>query len=35
MIEFWNNRYKDTDYAYGIQPNEFLKNTVLNFFLNI
>jgi len=30
MIEFWNNRYKDTDYAYGIQPNEFLKNTVLN-----
>jgi hypothetical protein len=22
---FWNTRYKETEYAYGTEPNEFLK----------
>ena len=26
MVEFWNERYKESDYAYGERPNEFFKN---------
>ncbi len=25
MIEFWNERYKEDEYAYGKEPNEYLK----------
>lgn len=25
MKEFWNNRYANEDYSYGIEPNEFFK----------
>lgn len=25
MKEFWNNRYAEADFAYGAEPNEFLK----------
>lgn len=25
MVEFWNERYSQLGYAYGIEPNEFLK----------
>ena len=28
MKEFWNERYAATEYAYGIKPNEFLKETL-------
>lgn len=30
MKEFWNDRYNKTDYAYGTQPNEFLKQQLEN-----
>lgn len=29
MKEFWNERYQNEDYVYGMQPNEYLK-TLLN-----
>lgn len=29
MKEFWNERYQGDEYAYGVQPNDYLK-TVLN-----
>lgn len=25
MKEFWNRRYREKEFAYGIEPNEFLK----------
>lgn len=25
MKEFWNQRYRDDEFAYGVEPNEFLK----------
>ena len=28
MKEFWNNRYAETDFAYGVEPNEFLKENL-------
>ena len=28
MVEFWNERYKTEDYAYGTLPNVFFKETV-------
>ncbi|MCL7763132.1 class I SAM-dependent methyltransferase [Polaribacter sp. Z014] len=28
MKEMWNERYADKEYAYGIKPNEFLKETL-------
>lgn len=30
MKEVWNNRYSDTEYVYGLKPNEFLKEEILN-----
>lgn len=33
MINFWDERYKETEYAYGKEPNEFIKETLDN--LNI
>ena len=30
MNNFWNERYKTNDYAYGIEPNSFLKNQLKN-----
>lgn len=27
-IEFWNNRYKSNDYAYGTEPNTFFKEWI-------
>ena len=30
MNNFWNERYKADDYAYGIEPNKFLKNQLKN-----
>lgn len=30
MNNFWNERYKANDYAYGIEPNSFLKNQLKN-----
>lgn len=30
MNNFWNERYKTIDYAYGIEPNSFLKNQLMN-----
>lgn len=29
--EFWNNRYKTKDYAYGKEPNLFFKTAIQNF----
>jgi len=26
--DFWNNRYKDKEYVYGVQPNEFFKKFI-------
>ena len=31
MNDFWNDRYSNTDYAYGIQPNDFFKKTITKF----
>lgn len=28
MKDFWNIRYGQTEYAYGLQPNEYLKNVL-------
>jgi len=28
MIDFWNNRYEQIDYAYGTRPNQFLKEQI-------
>ncbi|MBA6153993.1 class I SAM-dependent methyltransferase [Gelidibacter maritimus] len=28
MEEFWNNRYKEKEFAYGTHPNVFFKNTI-------
>jgi SAM-dependent methyltransferase len=28
MKEFWNQRYREKEFAYGIEPNEFLKEQV-------
>lgn len=28
MEAFWNNRYKEKEYAYGEEPNEFFKETI-------
>ena len=28
MIEFWNTRYKEKTFAYGVKPNEYLKSVV-------
>ncbi len=28
MTEFWNERFGDKEYAYGIKPNEFYKNQI-------
>jgi SAM-dependent methyltransferase len=30
MNNFWNERYKANDYAYGIEPNSFLKDQLKN-----
>ena len=30
MNNFWNERYKTNNYAYGIEPNSFLKNQLKN-----
>lgn len=30
MNNFWNERYKTNDYAYGIEPNSFLKDQLKN-----
>lgn len=27
-IKFWNNRYKEQGYAYGLEPNDFLKSRI-------
>jgi len=29
MKEFWNNRYSNEEYAYGIQPNKFFRQELL------
>jgi ubiquinone/menaquinone biosynthesis C-methylase UbiE len=31
MKEFWDLRYSEEEYAYGIEPNEFLKHTLQRF----
>ncbi|MDV7186121.1 class I SAM-dependent methyltransferase [Lutibacter sp. TH_r2] len=28
MKEFWDDRYKENEYAYGIEPNKFFKDTL-------
>ncbi len=28
MKEFWNNRYAENEYAYGVEPNQFLKENL-------
>jgi len=28
MIDFWNNRYAEEEYAYGIQPNTFFEDEI-------
>lgn len=33
MVNFWDERYKEAEYAYGKEPNEFIKETLDN--LNI
>jgi SAM-dependent methyltransferase len=30
MIEFWNKRYAETEFAYGTKPNRFFKEQILN-----
>jgi SAM-dependent methyltransferase len=27
-VDFWNTRYKEVEYAYGVEPNEFLKMNI-------
>ncbi|MFY0712649.1 class I SAM-dependent methyltransferase [Seonamhaeicola sp. NFXS20] len=34
MIEMWDNRYSSSSYAYGINPNEFFKDTLNKYQLN-
>jgi ubiquinone/menaquinone biosynthesis C-methylase UbiE len=34
MEEFWNNRYKEKEYAYGEEPNYFFKETIDKLKLN-
>ncbi|AIY14117.1 class I SAM-dependent methyltransferase [Cellulophaga baltica] len=34
MEEFWNNRYKEKEYAYGEKPNAFFKETIEKLKLN-
>ena len=34
MAEMWDNRYSNSDYAYGINPNEFFKETLNEYQLN-
>lgn len=29
MIDFWNERYAEKEYAYGIHPNQFLADSIL------
>lgn len=31
MKEFWDSRYSESDYVYGIEPNKFFKNTLDSF----
>ena len=33
MIDFWNERYKQQEFAYGIEANEFLKEVLGNYKL--
>lgn len=33
MTEHWDKRYSTTEYAYGVEPNEFVKNSLLNLNL--
>ncbi|NOZ48287.1 MAG: methyltransferase domain-containing protein [Chlorobi bacterium] len=33
MKEFWDERYKNKEYIYGKEPNEFFKNTLNNYKL--
>lgn len=28
MEAFWNNRYKEKEFAYGIAPNQFFKESI-------
>ena len=30
MKEFWDSRYREKEYAYGIEPNEFFKEFIDN-----
>ena len=30
MKDFWNTRYKETEFVYGIHPNEFLRRSLSN-----
>ncbi|MDX2173843.1 MAG: class I SAM-dependent methyltransferase [Bacteroidota bacterium] len=30
-INFWNTRYKEAEFAYGTEPNDFLKSKIQNF----
>jgi Methyltransferase domain len=32
--DFWNKRYSAADYAYGTEPNQFFKDSLLNLKLN-
>ena len=34
MTEMWDKRYSNSDYAYGINPNEFFKDTLNEYQLN-
>lgn len=34
MTEMWNQRYSSSKYAYGINPNEFFKDTLNKYALN-
>ena len=34
MEKFWNNRYKEKEYAYGEEPNDFFKETIEKLKLN-
>jgi hypothetical protein len=31
MKEFWNERYAEEGFAYGVEPNDFLKDNFLHF----
>lgn len=33
MTEFWDKRYSETEYAYGIEPNQFVKQSILDLNL--